>query len=188
MSAGITETDDQLIQGCREGNRLSQKRLYERYFGKGMGTAMRYMGNYQEAMEVVNTAFCKILTSLDKYESGNFGGWVTKIVFNVCIDQIRSKNRFHDVPVDKMPESEPIQNEALDHMNTEELFQLIQKLHPTQRAVFSLFVIDGYSHEEIGEILGITSSTSRSSLAYARNSLKKMLTDTTEKKSNQYRA
>lgn len=170
-------TDQDLLQGCKEGNRLAQKCLYERYFGKMMGIAMRYTKHQEEAIEILNTAFLKIFTSLDKYEdNNNLAGWIAKIIFNTAIDHVRRHTKYRQVMhfADSDHDS-PVQNDSIDHLNAEDLYRMIQKLPAASRAVFCLYVIDGYKHKEIAEMLDITVGTSKWHLANARKELQELI-------------
>ena len=177
--------DEDLIIGCKQENRLAQKYLYQRYFGKMLGICMRYTKNREEATEVLNTAFYKVLTSLDQYKpTGSFPGWIARIVFNTSIDHIRKQATYKKV-IDLNAERElPVQNEALDNLATEELFAVIQQLPPSSQSVFCLYVIDGYKHREIAEQLNISEGTSKWHLATARKQLKELLKNLNRQRSN----
>jgi RNA polymerase sigma-70 factor (ECF subfamily) len=169
-------TDDVLLQGCREQHRLAQRYLYQRYFGRLLGIPMRYCGSRDEAKEVLNTAFCKIFAAVDHFQgSGALGAWMARIVFHTTIDQVRrtvSYRRVHDY---QTTADAPIDNPALSELATEELFALIQQLPPATRNVFSLYVVDGYKHREIADLLGIDEGTSKWHLAKARRWLQEQV-------------
>ena len=168
--------EQDLIQGCRDKDRLAQKYLYQRYFGKMLGICMRYTKNREEAVEVLNIAFFKVLNNLDKYApSGPFGGWVARIVFNTSIDFVRKQNSYKKVMDFNVEKENSIENEALDNLATEELFKAIQKLSPANRTVFSLYVIEGFKHHEIAKELNISEGTSKWHLANARKTLREIL-------------
>jgi len=169
-------SDQDLILGCRKEHPLAQKYLYQRYFGKMLGISMRYTSNREEAVEVLNTAFFKVFTSLDKFkEPGSFPGWVARIVFNCSIDHVRKQVTYKKV-IDLNSERETsINNTAIDNLATEDLYKAIQMLPPSSRTVFCLYVIDGYKHHEIGTQLGISEGTSKWHLSTARKELQKIL-------------
>lgn len=169
-------TDQELIDGCRNADRLAQKCLYDRYAGKMYGIAMRYTKHQDEAVEILNNAFLKVFTSLQKYEDqNNLGGWIAKIVFNTAIDFVRQHVKYKKVMEFDVEKETPINNSALNNLNTEDIYALIQQLPTASRTVFSLYVIDGYKHKEVAQMLGITEGTSKWHLAYARQELQKML-------------
>ena len=171
-----TSSEEELIAGCRQRDRLAQKYLYERYFGKMLGISMRYTNNREEAVEVLNIAFMKVFCSIDSYKpTGSFGGWIARIVFNSSIDFVRSNTTYRKV-IDLNTEREkPIDNPALDNLAMEELYAIIQELPPASRTVFSMYVIDGYKHHEIAERLDISVGTSKWHLSNARKSLQEKI-------------
>lgn len=174
MKFSSKNSDSELIKGCRNGNRLAQKVLYERYFGRMMGIAMRYTKNQEEAIEILNISFLKVFTSLDKYQdNNNLAGWIAKIVFNCSIDFVRKHTKYKQTINFEVEKDYPIQNQCISNLQTEELYKLIQKLPNASRSVFCLFVIDGYKHKEIAKMLDITEGTSKWHLANARKELQK---------------
>jgi len=176
MKYTTKSTDQQLVEGCRQNNRLAQKILYERFFGQMMGIAMRYTKSKNEAIEILNTAFLKVFTSLDKYKNKNkLAGWIAKIVFNASIDHVRKHNRYRKVMNFEIERDRPVKNESLDNLHVEDLYKLIQKLPEASRNVFCLYVIDGYKHKEVADLLDITVGTSKWHLANARKQLRKLI-------------
>lgn len=167
-------TDDVLRGGCIDNNRLAQQILYKRYFGKFMGLAMRYTGDRDEAVEVLNKAFLKIFNSMEQYRSeGAFGGWMARIVFHTAIDHVRIRNAYQkNLVFDLDTADQPICNDIIGQLEAEDLFRLVQNLPERARAVFSMYVLDGYKHHEIATILNIEEGTSKWYLAQARNELK----------------
>jgi len=169
-------TDQELIQGCRNADRMAQKCLYERYAGKMFGIAMRYTKHQEEALEILNSAFLKVFTSLQKYEDqNNLGGWIAKIVFNTAIDFVRQHVKYKQVMDFETKHEAPLHNEGLQQLQAEDLYNLIQQLPAASRTVFCLYVIEGYKHKEVAELLGITEGTSKWHLAYARQELQRLL-------------
>ncbi len=170
-------TDDELRQGCLEGNRLAQKYLYQRYYGQYMGIPLRYLNNREDALGVLNQAFLKIFNSLESYKGdGPLAAWMGKIVLHTTLDHVRSQKTYRQkIQFPTEPEEQPIQNEALSNLVAEELLALLHKLPDTTRTVFSLYVIDGYKHREIAEQLGIEENTSKWYLGQARRQLQDML-------------
>lgn len=169
-------TDTQLVEGCRANARLAQKILYERYFGKMIGIALRYTKDKEEAIEILNAAFMKVFTSLDKYQdNNNLGGWIAKIVFNCSIDHVRRHTKYHQVMNFEIEKDKPVHNDSINNLQVEDLYKLIQQLPAASRNVFCLYVIDGYKHKEVAEMLEITVGTSKWHLANARKELQGML-------------
>lgn len=169
-------TDEALREGCIQQHRLAQEYLYRRYFGRLMGIAMRYTGNREEATDVLNQAFLKIFNSLGQYEDkGSFLGWMAKIVFHTAIDQLRRQINYKKTVNFSAIADQSVEDEVSSRLAAEDLFRLVQKLPPATRTVFSLYVLDGYKHREIAEMLGIDEGTSKWHLSAARQELQKMI-------------
>jgi len=173
-----------LIDGCRQGDERSQKLLYERYYGYCLKVVFRYIYRYESAVDVVNDGFVKIFRNFSRFSYTDAGnaeailmGWMRTIMVNTAIDQLR-KNHF-------MPEIGCI-NEAAWGIEDKsqpsdktllykELIWQVKKLPPSYRAVFNMYVIDGFSHNEIAARLGISVGTSKSNLSKARAILQKTI-------------
>lgn len=170
-------TDAELRQGCIQQDRLAQELLYRRHFGWLLSVSMRYTHNRDEATDILNLAFLKIFNSMTQFQdTGSFKGWMAKIVFHTAIDHIRqhtSYKKHHDYSGEIADQS--VENSGLDHLQAEDLYHLIQHITPASRNVFSLYVIDGYNHPEIADMLGISVGTSKWHLANARYEMKKMM-------------
>jgi RNA polymerase sigma factor (sigma-70 family) len=177
MKYSAQNTDEQLLVGCREGNLLAQRYLYERYGGRMLAIAMRYTSNREEAVEVLNTAFFKIFKSIHNYlPIDSLSAWMAKIVFHTAIDHIRQIIKYRNTVFynDFLPEN-PTENDALSDLAVEEIYALIQELPPATKVVFSLYVIDGYKHQEIATMLNISEGTSKWHLSEARKVLKQRI-------------
>jgi len=166
----------QIIDGCIEQDRHCQELLYKKLYGFAMNICLRYANNKYEATDVLNDGFFKAFTNIEKYDkSWPFKAWLGKIMYNASIDYYRTNLKWNQlVGFDK---SDIKVNEvSIEHkLDYEDLLKIVQQLPPTYRIVFNLYAIDGYSHEEIAEMLGITASTSRSNLHKARLKLQQML-------------
>lgn len=169
----------ELINGCISKDRRSQKELYKLYYGYSMRICLRYAKNKDEAVEMVNDGFMKVFTNMGKYDrQRSFNAWLSTIMINTSIDYYRSRIRKIEMEeLNAKHELEDSEN-ILSHLNYEDLIKLVQKLSYAYRTVFNLFAIDGFSHEEISEMLSISVGTSKSNLFKARENLKKMLTET----------
>ena len=169
-------TDEVLRQGCIEQHRLAQQYLYERYFGRLLGVAMRYADDRDTAIGVLNQAFLKIFNNMGQYQNtGSFFGWMTKIVLHTAIDHVRSQHAYRQIMDFSTPADDRAAADATGHLEAEDIFRLVQKLPPASRTVFSLYVVDGYKHREIADLLGIDEGTSKWHLSNARRELQKML-------------
>ncbi len=173
-----------LLQGCRNGERRSQKELYEQLKGYAMVICYRYHNTASQTEEIVNEGFVKLFQNIHQFdESRNTNclvalkGWFKRILINTCIDHCR-RNAFslNGHVLSKETEGIPDHNEnGIDVLSYKEIIGAIRELSPAYRTVFNLFVIEGLTHEEIGEILGISIGTSKSNLCKARENLRKIL-------------
>lgn len=173
----------QYIRGCALNERESQKKIYNSFYGYAMAICDCYANNEDDAVEILNDGFLKIFKEVHRYkpayanEINSFKGWLRKIMVCTAIDHFR-KNKKHrlvgelDITVSQASVHE---QDGLDKISYDEIIGFIQKLSPAYRTVLSLFIIEGYSHEEIAEQLGISVGTSKSNLAKARKQLQKIL-------------
>lgn len=167
-----------LIRGCINNDRQSQKMLYQAFYGFAMGICLRYANNRYEAAEIVNEGFFKIYTHMDKYDRDRpFKAWLSKIMHNVSIDYYRSNIKSTMTNELEEADTKEIKAEIEDKLAYEDLLAIIQRLPAAYRTVFNLYAIDGYSHDEIGQMLHISSGTSKSNLFKARQKLQQMLTE-----------
>jgi len=165
-----------LIQGCKHNDRDSQRLLYQHYYSYALGICFRYSRNTEEAKEAMNDGFMKVFGKINQYQHDSpFKGWIRKIMINASIDQYRKELKYQQQDSVESAHSAFIKPDAISSLSHEELIGLIQKLSPAYRAVFNLYVIDGYTHEEIGKMLKISSGTSKSNLLKARENLRVML-------------
>lgn len=166
-----------IIEKCRQQDRAAQEMLYRHFYGYAMSISIRYSANDEEAVEILNDGFLKVFQKIEMYDRQlNFKGWLRKILINTALDHYRkNRKRYQDVTIESMESSLEVENEVVARISHQEILTLIQKLSPVYRAVFNLFVIDGYSHEEIAKQLNITVGSSKSNLFKARENLKKLL-------------
>ncbi len=170
----VAETD--LIRGCLDGNRRMQKQLYDQFSSKMYAVCLRYMGNADDAQDVLQEGFIKIYKNLERFRGdGSFEGWVRRIFVNTAIEQIRKKKI--DVSITEK-EEETIEFKtisAIDKINEKDLLKIVQELSPGYRTVFNLYIVEGFGHKEIEEMMGISEGTSKSQLARARMILQEKL-------------
>lgn len=162
----------EVLDGCLKGKQLAQKKLYEHYYSFAKNICLRYAANTEEAEEMLQDGFLKVFAKLNYYDPEQaFEAWFRTVMVRTSIDYFR-RNHAKVVLVDiqEAPEIE-FNDDMLEKLSAEEIMELVQKLPPAYRTVFSLFVVDGYNHAEIGEMLGINEGTSRSNLAKARGKL-----------------
>ncbi|WP_316804560.1 sigma-70 family RNA polymerase sigma factor [Pedobacter nototheniae] len=175
------------IQGCVRNERGSQKVLYKHFYSFAMGICLRYTNDRLDAAGILNDAFFKAFKNISKYETSKaFMPWLGRIITNTAIDYYRANLKFAD-HVDILDHENIAQvSSVYDKLAYHDLLALVQNLSPAYRTVFNLFAIDGYSHEEIGEMLQISIGTSKSNLFKARQKLQEML-KATEAKTYQVR-
>ena len=161
-----------LIKGVQKKDRLSQKRLYLQFCDYSMTVCARYARSDQEAEEIVNEVFFKVITKIDTYSpQHSFITWLHTITVRTAIDYLRANKQAPTTDNVVILENVIVSEDILDHLSTEEILQLVRKLPPAYRATFNLYVVEGYSHSEIAEALGVTEGTSRSNLMAARQKL-----------------
>ncbi|MEM1320937.1 MAG: RNA polymerase sigma factor [Bacteroidota bacterium] len=169
-------TKEYIIQGCIDNKRECQRTLYDRYADQLMNICLRYTQDVPQAEDVLQNAFIKIFTKIKEFRmgEGSFEGWMSRITVNEALMLYRKNKRtFYDNTAKELdPE---IDAEVLLQLEAEDILKLIQQLPDGFRVVFNLYVIEGYDHKEIGEMLGITASTSRSQLARAKKMLRNLL-------------
>lgn len=177
------EIDPDLLDGCRRMDPNSQERLYKEFYGFALGICLRYARSSEEAAEVLNDGFYKVLSNIKTYTPGySFRGWLRKIMVNASIDHLRKyKEDFHHVDISYV-KTDLLNPEILSHLDEEVILKALQALPPSYRLVFNLHVIEGYKHEEIAAQLNISEGTSKSNLNVARTKLQKALSREFERK------
>lgn len=176
MNNSLDHLPDKLREGCIRGDTGSQKKLYYDFYSFAMAICLRYSRDRDEAENILNDGFFKVLTNLNRYDKIKpFLPWLGRIMTNTAIDHYRSQLRHpgtEDITEMDIHGADPVIDSKL---NYDDLIKLIQKLPPSYRTVFNLYAIDGFTHEEIAEQLGISSGTSKSNLFKARQKLIAML-------------
>ena len=179
-----SEVDEkQLIADCLLGDRNAQQRLYEQYSGKMMGVCLRYCKNKETAKDLLHDGFLKIYTHLDSFEGkGSFEGWMRRIMVNTALEYLRKQvDEGHSTDIEEAFTLTNGDFGVLERMQAEELIKLIQRLPDAYRMAFNLFVIEGYSHREISQVLNITESSSRVYVTRAKQLLQTMIVSVNEK-------
>lgn len=169
--------EQQLIKGCREGERKAQKELYDLYSRKMMGVCLRYVSDRETARDLLQDGFVKVFTCIDSYQgSGSFEGWMRRIFVNCALEYLRKSDVLREAAdLDNAPELSQPDCSAVSDLSAAELMQLVGELPAGFRTIFNLFAIEGYSHKEISEMLKITESTSRSQYTRARQLLQRRI-------------
>jgi RNA polymerase sigma factor (sigma-70 family) len=170
----VIESD--LIKGCISGDRKMQEYLYYKFSPKMYAVCLRYSNNTDDAQDLLQDGFIKVFKNLDKYRGdGSFEGWMRRIFVNTSIEQFRKKTKMTTVAEPQEHNIEDKELGALDTIAEKDVIKIIQKLSPGYKQVFNMYVIEGYTHKEIGDILGISEGTSKSQLARAKVILQKMV-------------
>ncbi len=177
-----------LIAGCSDNDRISQRELYQRLYDYALKICYRYVSRLEEAEELANESFVKLFKNIRQFDTGRNGepeallkGWFKRILINTNIDHLRRKHL--KLSGDEIQDDNPLfaDNSAtgMDKLMYLEIIEAIRLLTPAYRTVFNLFVIEGYSHEEIAAALEISVGASKSNLSKARQNLRKIITQQT---------
>lgn len=171
----ISETD--LIRGCIAGDRRMQEELYRRFSPKMYAVCLRYANNADDAQDLLQEGFIKVYRNLHRFRAeGSFEGWVRRVFVNTSIEHFRKKSTRMSMVTDKEENTiEDADITALNKLAEKDIINIIQELSPGYRTVFNLYVVEGYSHKEIGDLLGISEGTSKSQLARAKGVLQKKI-------------
>lgn len=169
-------TEIELIKGCIRQDPACQRQLFEKHAGRMMGVCLRYSQDNMEAEDMLQDAFIKVYQYITQFKfQGSFEGWIRRIIVNTCIRHLeRKKMSFKEIEDHQsgMPQIAP---HAFTHLGEADLLKLINALPEGYKLVFNLSVIEGYSHDEIAEMLHIQAGTSRSQLVKARKMLQSQI-------------
>jgi len=174
----MTVSEEKIIEGCISGDRYMQKMLYNKYVSVMLGICMRYCKSKGEAEDVLQDGFIKVFGNIKKFrKEGSFEGWIKRIMIHTALNNYKSNlKRYFHTDINEIEETTPllvsVENEKLPE---KDLLRIIQEMPEGYKMVFNLYAIEGYSHKEIGEILGISENTSKSQLSRARVFLQKKL-------------
>ncbi len=163
----------EIISGCRAGNRLSQKALYRQFFRYGMSVCNRYTRSNDEAKEMLNDAFLRIFMKIDMYDPAlSFPGWLHTIVVRSAINYLKKyENKPLTASIELAEHHTALNEDIIGKMSSDELIECVKHLPPSYRLAFNLAVVEGYSHVEIAKLLNISEGTSRTNLMAARRKL-----------------
>ncbi len=172
----MTDAMRKIIKGCLQHQKADQYRLYALFSKKMYGICLRYAASNDEAQDILQEGFVKVFANLPSFKGkGSLEGWIKKIFIHTAIEKYRE--RIYHIPMEHVREDELFvsRNQGYEALHARDILVLVQKLPAQYRLVFNLYALEGYSHKEIGESLGISESTSRSNLARARLFLKEKL-------------
>ena len=165
-----------IIDACMRGESWARKRVYELYAPTMMTLCLRYVGDYETARDLLQDGFIKVFTKIDTYSNkGVFAGWIHRIFVTTSLEYLRKTDALKSA-VDITDYDEQLKDvdvSVLDKLSADDLMECVKKLPSGYRAVFNLYAIEGYSHSEIAEALGISVATSKTQFLRARNALQK---------------
>jgi RNA polymerase sigma-70 factor (ECF subfamily) len=163
-----------IISECNAGNPKAQAKLYHLYAPKMYGVCLRYARDAAEAEDFLQEGFIKVFANLKSFRNeGSFEGWVRRIMINVSLEKIRKQHIMYPVEDVSIYDSVNFSDDVISRISADDLLKLIQTLPPRYRLVFNLYVIEGFTHQEIAKEMSITEGTSKSNLARAREIMKR---------------
>lgn len=167
----------EVVNGCINNDRNSQEKFYKTYSPKMFSVCLSFTKDYEQAKDLLQEGFIKVFRNLSKYDKlGSLEGWVRRVIVNTAIDFIRAdKNKYFFVPFDSEAEYEStlVENDAIKSLGIEDFYVITKCLPAGYKIILTLFIVEGYSHEEIAEKLNISIGTSKSQLAKAKKKLLK---------------
>lgn len=180
----MVKTDQHIIQGCKKGDPRSQKLLYEKYKAMLFGICLRYSKDRMEAEDFLQEGFIRIYKDLYQYQpKSGLGAWMRKVMVNCCLRQIqKTKLKFSEIDWNQYANYHEEEEEQSDLTKEKMLIKMIQQLPSGYRMIFNMYVMEGFTHQEIASYLDISVNTSKSQLSRAKTYLKKLY----KKKINAY--
>ena len=173
---GLDQQEDFLSAAARN-ERWAQEILYKKYYPTMMSVCLRYANHREDALDILHEGFIKVFRNLDKFSKGtSFDAWIKRVMVNTSIDYYRKQKRRRTEDLDNVLDAKTPNPDILSQLETQDILGCLQKLSPSYRAVFNLYIIEGFSHKEIAKELNISESTSRSNLVKARTKLRALLT------------
>ncbi len=173
----MKQSEENIIRGCRKGKAKAQKELYDLYASAMLGICLRYVKNKAEAEDVLQDGFVKVFKSIGSYSGdGSLSGWIYRIMVNTALNYLRSKKKIQFVEYNGNIQDSGEDVYAEPVFSRQQFMDAIQSLPDGYRTVFNLYVLEGYKHREIAEILDVSVNTSKTQLAKAREMLRKKLT------------
>lgn len=170
-------TDQELVKRCLEGRRDAHHALFKLYAGKMLTVCRRYFDNVEEAEDVLQEGFIKVFERLHQWQgTGPLGGWIRTVMINTALTHLRSSKKWQsNTDIENATHLTSEESDVLSSMGAEEILSLIAAMPTGYRTVFNLFVIEGYAHKEIAEMLGISENTSKTQFLKSKEWLKKSL-------------
>jgi len=174
-TAGHASELEQLIQGCIRNERGAQEKLYHLFYPRMMALVRRYIDQEMQAEEVLNNGYLRAFQKIKQYNfQGSFEGWLRKIIFHAVADYVKQNARYSKSIV-LIEKDEYVHKDHADKLYYDQLLELVQLLPDATRTVFNMYVMDGFTHKEIGNLLGISEGTSKWHLSEGRRVLKERI-------------
>lgn len=169
---GQTSELQELIEGCIRNERSAQEKLYRLFYPRMMAMIRRYIDEEQQAEEVLNNGYLRAFQKIAQYTfQGSFEGWLRKIVFHAVSDYVKQNARYSE-KIMLVEKDQYVHKDHADKLYYNQLLALVQELPDATRAVFNMYVMEGFSHKEISKMLGISEGTSKWHLSEGRRVLK----------------
>jgi RNA polymerase sigma factor (sigma-70 family) len=182
-------TEQELIQGCREEKWKYQEALYRHFYSFAMSICLRYAPNRDDALEILNDSFMKVFRNIHQYDPDRpFKTWFRRILVNAALDHYRANRRHRLHLVNETEEFAPeasTENEYVVNLRAEEILELFEQLPELHRVVFNLYEVEGFSHEEIAGMLDMAPGTSRSHLSRAKKKLEALYNEKMTKENHE---
>lgn len=163
-----------LVKDCVAGKRKAQQQLFNLYSDDMYGVCLYYSKDYTEAEDTLHEGFMKVFQKIEQFKfKGSLAGWIRRVMINTALEKFRKQNQLYALGDDYESNEDIQQEDVISDLSAQDLIALIRELTPKYRMVFNLYAIEGYSHKEIGDMLGISEGTSKSNLSRARYILQK---------------
>ena len=176
LAIPLNPSEQELVQACAEKQAWAQQKIYEEHYKTMMAVCLRYSNNPEDAFDILHEGFLKVFLNIGSYEPGSLlQAWIRRVMVNTAIDFYRKESRRVTSDLDEARSLTYTKSGPIEAITAEEVMKCVLALPNIYRTVFNMFAIEGYSHKEIADELGITESTSRSNLVKARTKLKQML-------------
>lgn len=176
VTLDIQQSEKDFIGACVNNEAWAQRKLYEDHFALMYPVCQRYATDDDEALDILHEGFIKVFRHISKYTVGtSLKAWIKRVMVNTAIDYYRKRSRRRVEDIDNAHSLSIDDPDVLSQMAAEEIIKALQHLSPAYRSVFNMYIIEGYSHKEIADQLGISESTSRSNLVKARQKLKELI-------------
>ncbi len=172
-------SDSELVSECLKGKSSAQRTLFQLHSGKMFAVSLRYMGSTMEAEEVLQESFIKVFEKLNQWKGdGPLGGWIRTIVVNTALTRIKNNKKFRlDKNIDDAISLSDNGEDQMEALQAADLMKLIAQMPEGYNTVFNLFVVEGYGHKEIAELMGISESTSKTQFLKGKNWLVKRINE-----------